>query len=336
MEIPTLPAFPTRSRRDALAALTALAGATVAPRASAQADAYPSRPIRFVVGYPPGGSVDATARILAEPFGQAIGASIVVENQGGAAGVVAAQRVVGSPPDGYTLLVGSSNELVGTGVVNPAQKYDARRDLTPIGLIGIGPSLLVAGPRTGVRTLAQFVDTVKSNPGKFSYGSSGVGSTLHFIGELIKYRSGLFIVHIPYRGVAPLASDLLGGVMEFAIMSPAGAAPFLKDGRLFALGVSSASRLPSLPQVPTFGEHPALKGAELDGWMALVGPKGLPQPVLERLRGALAGSLKQPATRRRYEDIGMIASGERDDLAKRIDADVALYNKLADFAKMRD
>ena len=328
-------AAPIRSRRDALAALSALAGASAVPSAVAQ-EAYPSKPIRLVVGYPPGGSVDAVARILAEPFGQALGTSIVVENQGGAAGVVAAQRVVGSPPDGYTLLVGASNELVGTGVVNPAQKYDARRDFAPIGLIGTGPSLLVAGPKTGVRTLSQFVDTVRRNPGRFSYGTSGVGSTLHFIGELIKFRSGLFIVHIPYRGVAPLASDLLGGVMEFAIMSPAGAAPFLKDGRLFALGVSSGSRLPSLPQVPAFGEHPALKGAELDGWMALVGPKGLPAAVADRLRGALAGSLKEPAVRRKYEDIGMVVSGERDDLTKRIEADVALYAKLADFARMRD
>lgn len=331
MPRPTLPA-----RRATLRTLGGLAALAVPPAARAQQEPFPSRPVRLVVGYPPGGSVDAVGRILADGLGPALGASIVVENQGGAAGVVAAQRVVGSPPDGYTLLVGSSNELAGTGVLNPAQKYDARRDFVPLGLIGSAGLLLVTSPKSGVRTLPEFIERVKRNPGKFSYGSSGVGSSLHFAGELVKLKAGLFMVHIPYRGVAPLVSDLMGGVLDYAMISPSGAAPFLKDGRLIALGASSAQRMTILPQVPAFGEHPALKGYELVGWFALMAPRGVPQPVLDRLRQATQASLQDATVRRRLEEQGLVVANGREDLARLIEADVAQLSKIADFAKMRE
>lgn len=326
-----------RARRAALRSLgVAAAGAALPAAVRAQGEPFPSRPVRLVVGYPPGGSVDAVGRILADGLGPALGTSIVVENQSGAAGVVAAQRVVGSPPDGYTLLAGSSNELAGTGVLNPAQKYDARRDLVSIGLAGSAGVLLATSPRTGVRTLAEFVDRVKRNPGKFSYGSSGVGSSLHFAGELIKLKAGLFMVHIPYRGVAPLVADLMGGVLDFAMISPSGAAPFLKDGRLIALGASSAQRMAILPQVPAFAEHPALKGYELVGWFALMAPRGVPQPVLDRLRQAMQATLADAGIRRRLEEQGLVVASGREDVGRLIEADVVQMTRIADFAKMRE
>lgn len=303
---------------------------------AARAAAWPERPIRLMVGYPPGGSVDVTARQLAEVLGPKLKTTLVIENLGGAAGALGAQRVATSPADGYTLLLGSSNELAATGVLNRAQRYDPLKDFTPIGLVSKAPVLLVAGPKAGVKTLAELVDTVKRQPGKYSYGSSGVGSTLHFAGELMKQRAGLFMTHIPYRGVAPLTNDLVGGAIELAMLSVPGALPFLQNGRLTALGVTGDQRLKTLPQVPTLAEHPLLKGYEMSGWFALVGPKGLPADVSSRLQAALQEALADATLRQRMEDMGSYAASPRDDLTTLIRDDVARFTKLADYARMRE
>lgn len=189
----------TTSRRDVLRGLAALGAAGLASPGHAQAS-YPSRPVKFVVGYPAGGSVDLIGRVIADALAPRFKATALVENQGGAAGAIAAQRVATSAPDGYTLLVGSSNELVGTRVINPAQRYDGLKDFTPIGLMATAPLVFAAAPHTGVKSLAEWRELLRRNPGKYSYGSSGVGSTLHFAGELFKQKAGVFMTHIPYRG----------------------------------------------------------------------------------------------------------------------------------------
>ncbi|QHJ00645.1 tripartite tricarboxylate transporter substrate binding protein [Xylophilus rhododendri] len=319
--------------RSCLAA--ALASAALLPAAHAQND-YPSKPIRIVVGYPAGGSVDIAARILADGLGPRLHAAIVVDNLGGAAGAIAAQKVAGSAPDGYTLLVGANNELAATGTVNPAQKYDPEKDFTPVGLAVTAPVLLVAGPKAGVKTLDEFVEAVRRKPGQYSYGSSGVGSILHFAGELIKQRAGIFMTHIPYRGTAPLLSDLAGGNIEFAMISPAAAAPFIRSGRITALGISSPQRSPAMPGVPALAEHPRLKGYEMIGWFALVGPRGLPPEVNARLAAALQATLQDPAIRKRLDEASMVPASGREDVAAMIRADVAQYRKLVDFAHIRD
>ena len=313
----------------------ALAFATMASTAFAQAD-YPSRPIRIVVGYPPGGSVDIAARIVADGLGPRLHAPIVIDNQGGAAGAIAAQRVAGSPADGYTLLIGANNELAATGLVNPSQKYDPQKDFTPVGLVATAPVLLVAGPKAGVKTLNEFVAAAKANPGKFSYGSSGVGSILHFAGELIKERAGIFMTHIPYRGTAPLTGDLAGGNIEFAMMSPAAANPFIQSGRITALAISSPKRAASMPNVPALAEHPLLKGYDMVGWFAMVGPRGLPADVTQKLATALQATVQDPAVRKRLEDVGMLPPAGREDVGAMIRSDVAQYRKLVDFAHMKD
>lgn len=322
------------SRRHALGLFASAASVLAAPSVLAQG--YPAKPIRLLVGYPPGGSVDMAARVAADAMGPRLNTSIVVDNQGGAAGVIAAQRVVTSAADGYTLLLGSSNEMAATGLVNPAQKYDPRKDLTPIGLVATAPVMLVASPKTGVKDLAGFLDLVRRNPGRFSYGSSGVGSTLHFAGELIKQRAGIFMTHIPYRGTAPLTSDLVGGTLEFAIMSPTAAAPFLQNGRLVGLGVTSAKRMAQLPDVPALGEAAQLKGYDLTGWFALAAPKGVPAEVQQRLVQALQASLQDPAVRKRLEEGGSVPAQGREDLARIIQDDMAQYAKLVKFANMKD
>ena len=296
---------------------------------------FPSRPIKLVVGYPPGGSVDVVGRIVADALAQKLEASVVVENVGGAAGAIGAARVAASTPDGYTLLVGSSNELVGTGILNRDQKYDGRKDFTPLVLAASAPMVLVAGTKSGVHSLPEFITMVRHNPGKFSYGSPGVGSTMHFAGELAKQRAGLFVTHIPYRGVTPLTTDLVGNVIEFGFMSPPAAAPLIQNGRLVAIGVSGRERLALLPQVPALGEHPALAGYELTGWIGVLSPRGLPPNVEATLLQGLKAVLQDPVYRRKIQEIGGEPATGREDFARLLNEETDKYLKLAAFAKLR-
>jgi tripartite-type tricarboxylate transporter receptor subunit TctC len=327
--------FHSTARRHALAALLACTVTPFTPAVMAQND-FPSKPIKIVIGFPAGGSVDQVGRVVGDALGQRLKGVVVIDNQGGAAGAIAAQRLVTSPADGYTLLVGSSNELAATKQVNPAQRYDAAKDMTPIGLIATAPVVLVAGPKAGVKTLAEMIDAAKRQPGKFSYGSSGVGSTLHFAGELLKQRAGIFMTHIPYRGVAPLTADLAGGTLDLAVVSPTGALPFIQSGRITPLAVSSAKRLAALPDVPAMGENPLLKGYELVGWFALMAPRNLPPEVTQRLATALQETLQDPAVRKKLIDSGMEVATGREDLGKLIADESAKFAKLVTFANMRE
>ncbi len=327
----------TRLRRRntlGMALAFTLAAAAAGP-AAAQAD-YPTKPVKFVIGYPAGGSVDLVGRVVGDAMAARMKGVVVVDNQGGAAGAIAAQRVATAPADGYTLLVGSSNELVATRLVNPAQKYDGRKDFAPIGLVATSPLVLAAGPRLGVKNLAEFVELARRNPGKYSYGSSGVGSTLHFAGELFKQRAGVFMAHIPYRGVAPLTSDLAGGSLDLAVLSPTAAIPFIQSGRIVPLAATSAQRIAALPQVPAMAEHPQLKGYELVGWFALMAPRGLPPEIAQRLSAALQDTLRDPAVRKKLEDAGMVPATGREDLARLIGEETVKYEKLAQFANVRE
>lgn len=298
--------------------------------------AYPSRPISVVIGYPAGGSVDAVGRAVADGLGKKLGATTVIENAGGAAGAIGVQRVVNAMPDGYTLAFGSSSEFVATQLLNPAQKYDAARDLVPVGYVGSIPLVLVASRQSGVTTLAQFVSTVKANPGKTSYGTSGIGSMLHFSGELVKKQAGLSIIHIPYRGAGNIGSDLSGGAIEFAFLGPGAAQPFIDAGRIVPIAVTSAQRIPLLPEVPALGEHPALKGYELVAWYALMAPRKTPPEVVARLQAALQQTLLEPAVRQRLEQIGVVVGRGDEDLAQIMAKDAAAYRRIVAFANMRE
>ena len=319
-------------RRRWLAAVAGLALSLTLP-VLAQSP-YPQKTIRLLVGYPPGGSVDMAARIVADVLSARLSTTVVVDNLSGAAGTLAAQKLISSPADGYTLLLGSSNEMAATGQVNPAQKYDPLRDLSPIGLVATAPVVLVASPRSGVKNLSEFVALVRRQPGRYSYGSSGVGSTLHFAGELIKQRAGLFMTHIPYRGTGPLTNDLLGGALDFAIMSPTAAAPFIDSGRMVGLGITSAQRMASLPGVPPLGEHASLKGYDMSGWFALAAPKGLPPTLAQRLHNALQDGLKDPAIRKRLQDGGAIPASGQEDMTALMKVDIARYAALVKFANI--
>ena len=313
-----------------LAVVLVLAGAL--PQA-ALAQAYPSKPITLIVGYPPGGSSDLTARTLGDALARQLGVPVVIENLGGAGGAIGAQKAANATPDGHTLFVGANNEVAIQKLVNRGIKYDLK-DFSPIGLIASQPMVLVAAPSAGVKNVDEFIAKVKAAPGKYSYGSSGVGTALHLAGEMTKERAGLFMTHIPYRGVAPLASDLLGNNLEFGVFVLSSGLPHIRAGKLVALGTTEARRSPLTPDIPALGEHPRLKGIDIGSWFVLMGPAKLPEPVLARLKTALAETLKSPDFRQRMESTGSTVASPDVDLERFLRAEVAKYQQIVQFAKI--
>ena len=317
-----------------LLALASLA-LTFTQGALAQADAYPSKPITVVVGYPPGGSTDLTGRTVAEQLSKKLGVPVVVENVGGAGGTIGAQKVANAAPDGYTLLVGANNEVAISRLVSPAVKYTLN-DFTPVGLIASQPMVLVASQKSGVKNIEEFLKVAKANPGKFSYGSSGVGTALHLAGEMVKEQGGVFMTHIPYRGVAPLTNDLLGNNIEFGVYVLSSGLPHIKSGRVVALGTTEKKRSAVTPDIPALAENKLLKNTDIGSWFALMGPAKLPEPVLAKLRAALADSLQAPELRKKLEDSGSTIAPLNVDMPKFLREETAKYQKIVDFAKIRE
>jgi len=324
--------FPSASRRAALCgALSLLACGS----ALAQPDSYPSKPITIVVGYPAGGSTDLSGRTLGAELSRKLGVPVIIENVGGAGGAIGAQKVVNAAPDGYTLLVGASNEIAISRLVSASVKYDVK-DFTPIGLIATQPMVLVASQKSGVKTVDQFMTLAKQNPGKYSFGSSGVGTALHLAGEMVKDQGGLFMTHIPYRGVAPLANDLLGNNIEFGVFVLSSGLPHIRSGKVVALGTTEARRSPMTPDIPALAETPKLKGIDINIWFALMGPAGLPEPVVAKLKKALNESLQTPALRKKLEDSGSTVSPLNVDMPKFLAQESAKYKRIVDFAKIKE
>ena len=258
----------------------------------ALAQSYPARPIRYVVPVAAGGGSDMIARVVTERWGRAIGQNFVVENQGGGGGVVATQAVARAAPDGYTLLQG----YVATHGTTPATRrvsYDALKDFTPIGMIGITPNVLAVNASLPVRTVKEFVDYVRRQPGRVNYGSAGPGSLTHLTMELFKQETGLFMLHSPYRGIAPAINDLLGGQTQAMFPGLAAAMPHIRSGRMRPLAVTGTSRSAQLKDVPTL-EEAGFKGFNAMQWYGTVGPAGMPADVVQRLNETQVAVLKAP------------------------------------------
>ena len=303
--------------------------------AQAQTDNYPSKPITIVVGYPPGGSTDLTGRVVAAALGKSLNATVVVDNVGGAGGAIGAQKVLNAAPDGYTLLVGANNEVAINRLVSPTIKY-SWQDFTPIGLIASQPLVLVAAPRMGVKNTEEFIKLVKSNPGRFSYGSSGVGTSLHLAGEMVKEQAGIFMTHIPYRGVAPLATDLIGNNLEFGVFVLSSGLPHIRSGKVVALGTTEKNRSKVTPDIPALAEHPALKNTDISTWFVLMGPGKLPEAVTARLKKGLADALQNPELRSKLEASGSAVAQGAVDMNKFLRDETAKYQRIVDFAKIRE
>jgi len=321
-------------RRSALAlgAAALLAGASPA---FAQAPAYPAKPITIVVGYPAGGSTDLVGRMVGTELGNRLGQPVVIENLGGAGGSIGAQKVANAQPDGYTLLVGASNELAITNLVNKKIKYGIK-DFTAIGMVSSQPMVLVASPSAGVKTAAEFTQLVAKNPGKFSYGSSGVGTALHLTGEMVKEQGKLFMTHIPYRGVAPLTNDLIGNNLEFGVFVLSSGLPHIKSGKVIALGTSEAKRSAITPDIPALSETPQFKNVDMTIWFALMAPANLPKPIHEKLKKALNDTLQSPDFRKKMEASGSVVASPTVDIDKYLGSEIAKYQKIVQFAKIEE
>lgn len=334
---PALTAASRPTRRQMLLQASALAATTLIAPGSEASD-YPARPINLVVGYPPGGSTDLTARVIGAELAKQLGVQVVIENIGGAGGVLGAQKVVQAAPDGYTLLLGANNETAIASLVNRKLRLNPLKDLTGIGLIASQPMVLVAsaGNREAPRNTAEFIERVKRNPGKYSYGSSGVGTALHLAGEMTKEAAGLFMVHIPYRGVAPLTSDLLGGQLEFGVFVLSSALPHIRSGKMIPIGTTQARRAGLTPEIPALSEHPALKAVDISSWFGLFGPAGLPPTIQQKLGKALGDAMSVPEVRRKLEESGATMAPPGIQFSSFHAAEIEKYRRIVNFAKIEE
>ncbi len=288
---------------------TLLAATALATPFTAQAQAWPAaKPITLVVPFTAGGSVDFSARLVATKLGERLKQSVVVENVAGAGGAIGVSKVVQANPDGYTLVVGPDSPIVIGRLVNPsAFRYDPLADLAPVGLISTAPMVLVARPGLPAKDFGEFVKLAKKEPGKYNYATSGIGTVLQLAMELLKDQTGTFVTHIPYRGGAQIASDVIGNQVDLAMLVATTAAPHITAGRVKALGVTGAKRLPNLPQVPAFAEMPGLKGYEMNTWIGLFAPGKTPPEVVARINQELNEVLKSDEIKAKFSEQGATA-----------------------------
>ena len=316
-------------RRPLVAALTAL---TLAPLAAlpltAAAQAWPSKPVRIVVPFPPAGTTDILARALAPELQRAFGQPFVVENKPGAGGNIGAAEVAKAAPDGHTLLMGT----VGTHAINPAlytkMPYDHVKDFVPVTLVAGVPNVLVLNPasaqRHGIASVADLARAARANPDKLTFASSGNGTSIHLSGELFKALTGTQMVHSPYRGSGPALLDLMGGNVDLMFDNLPSAMPHIKSGKLLALAVTSSTRSAAVPDLPTVAEAggPTLASFEASSWFGLLAPAGTPMDIVNRIQQETAKALATPAMRERLQSQGAIPSGNTPaEFARLIEAE---------------
>jgi tripartite-type tricarboxylate transporter receptor subunit TctC len=312
-------------RRTLLQAAPALLGL---PGLSLAQSAYPVKPIRYIVPVSAGGGSDMIGRTVTERWGNMLKQTFVVDNQGGGGGVIAAQATARSAPDGYTLMQG----YVATHGTSPATRklpYDAVKDFTPIGMIGGTPNVLVVNAALPVKNIQEFIDYLRNNPGKVSYGSAGAGSLTHLTMELFKQQLNTFMVHIPYRGIAPAFTDLIGGQTQAMFPGLAAAVPHIRSGRVRPLAVTGLKRHAQFKDLPTLDES-GFQGFDAQQWYGVVGPAGLPAPIVKQLNETLGAVLRAPDLRDKLSVEAvepMIMTPEK--FGEFIVADIARWTQLA-------
>jgi tripartite-type tricarboxylate transporter receptor subunit TctC len=307
---------------------TLIAACLLAVSTCALAQAFPSRPVRFISPFPPGGAVDIITRITATGLQEALGQPVVVENRSGAGGTVGADAAARAPADGYTLFSGG----IATHGIAPALYsklgYDAVRDFSPLSMIGTTPNVLIVNPSMQARSVGEFIALAKAAPRKLDYGSPGIGTSPQLSMELFKLMSGIELVHIPYKGNAPAIADLLGGQLPVMFDNLPGAMGHIKAGRVRVLGVSSAARHPSLPDVPTIAES-GLPGFEVVVWYAVFAAGTPPPQVLARLTAAANRAVSSPEVQKKLSDAGVDpGASSPDDLATRVHTEMAKWAKV--------
>jgi tripartite-type tricarboxylate transporter receptor subunit TctC len=308
-----------------LAGAAAIALAAFASPASA-AD-YPTRPITLVVPFAPGGSTDLVARIVAQKMSEILGQQVVVDNRGGAGGSLGAGVVAKADPDGYTILMAT----VATHALNPALykkiTYNAETDFTPITLLVNVPNVLTVNPKFEAKSVAELIEMAKKDPGKYAYASSGNGSPLHLSGVLFNKLAGVELTHIPYKGSGPALVDVIAGQVPIQFDNLPSSIEHIKAGRLRALGVTTAQRVPNLPDVPAIGE--ALPGYETYSWNALFGPKGMSPEIVKKLNEAGVQALKDPVVKQKLTDATAVIVGSTpEELAEHVKKELAKWTPI--------
>jgi len=288
-------------------ATVVLAGLAAAPAAFAQSG-YPHKPIRMIVPYAAGGPTDVLARVMAQKLGESLGQSVIVDNKPGASGIPGTDAIARAAPDGYT--IGLST--IGPLAVNPSLfsrvPYDTLKDFAPLMVLARSYSLLAVHPSVPASSVKELVALVKASPGKYSYASGGVGTTQHLSGELFSNVAGLKMLHVPYKGEGAAQTDLLGGQVHMMFTSTIVGYNQVKAGKLRAIGVTSAHRLPSMPEVPTIAES-GYPNFEVTAWFGMVAPAGTPEPIVKRLNEGLQAVLKAPEVIRKLDELGAVPAG---------------------------
>ena len=283
--------------------LAAGAAATPAVSRIASAQAYPTKPIRWIIGFPPGGGADTVARIMEPWLSRRLGQPVIIENRPGASTNIAVQAVVNSPPDGYTLLWHGLSAVVNASLFNNLP-FDIQRDIDPTAGVVSYPMIMVAHPSVPAKSVAELIAHAKANPGKVTMASFGTGSASHLAGDLFKFMAGIDMVHIPYRGGASMTTDLIGGQVQVGFDVMVTALPQVRGGKLRALGVLGAKRFDLLPDVQTVAETVA--GYEASTWAGVGVPRGTPPEIIERLNREVNAGLAQPDIRARFADVGTV------------------------------
>jgi tripartite-type tricarboxylate transporter receptor subunit TctC len=308
--------------------------ATALGAGALRADDYPSRPIRLIVPYAPGGAADLVARIIAKRAGASLGQPIVVENRGGAGSIIGTDLVKQSDPDGYTLLLGQSGPISINPAVYKKLPYDPLKDFAPITMTSAYPYIMVVSPKLGVKTVPEFVALAKSKPGELNYGTAGIGASNHLLTELFDGKAGIKMTHIPYRGTALAVTDLIASQVQVVFADPVSALPHVNAGTLLALAVTSKDRSPVAPDVPTISES-GYPGFDAIAWHGILAPAHTPAAIVDRLNAEIVKALKDPEAQSLLEKQAVQTVGNSPAaFATFIRQDIAVWKEVADQAKV--